>query len=1317
MRPGGNHMRPRALDRALTGLVLVAATLVAGVPMTATVATASGPSLPALTWTGPLRLAGDGNLGQARSVACPSATQCTATDNFGREVTFDPTNPGSPTPFMLDPGQNLVAVRCPSTIACVEISSGGRVAMFNPTAPLAPTVTTVDAGAGVGVDSLACPSVSQCTAVDNQGRVLTFDPSAPGTPALITIDSGKQLNDVSCPTSTQCTAVDNGGRELTFNPASPGTPTPVAVTGATSLGAISCPTATQCTAISSTQAVTFDPTNAGSPTATTIDSGHIMVRLSCPTASRCVAIDNARQEITFDPANLAGATTAVVGTSFSHQSISCPVTNRCTTVDLAGQETTFDPGAPGTPTPVLVDGRTPIKYLACPATTQCTAVDDSRRAFTFNPTAFVLPTPATLEPTSTITGIACPSTTQCTAIDGGSHELTFNPASPGTPTPVSMTGNPLTAVACPSSTVCAAVDNSGDRVFFNPTNPVPQPIVVDCCTNSAGNVLNSVSCPSTTQCTAVDNVGQYVTTHPNDAPGSVFPGSIDAEHVLTAVACPSTSQCTAVEQQGGREVTFASSTPANPVVVSIDGSTLVLSSIACTSTTFCVAVDSLGQALEGDPTTANAWLVKAIPQSYSLQAITCPSAWECVATDAMGNAYLGLKLPVNTAIPTISGTAKEGQLLTETNGTWTNSPTGLAYQWQDCDSGGANCVAIAGATASTYTLQYSDAGHRVRVVETASNDAGSGTPATSDPTATVDPLPPTNLSPPTITGTARQGQLLTEVHGSWTNDPTFYGYQWQRCDVNGGSCASISAPEGTAPTYGLTAQDVNHTIRVGETAGNAGGSTAMLTYSDVTAVVAPPDTTAPSLQLTATPSNPSNSSAAHFTFSGSDADSPPVTFSCQLDAAAAAPCTSPYDVSGLSQGTHTVTVTAMDASSNNAHSTYQWLVDTTNPTVQLTTTPSAKSNSSSAAFAFSGSDALTPPVTFTCRLDVGPAAPCTSPASVSGLSEGTHTFTVTAADGAGNSAPTSYQWLVDTTPPTVQLTATPAAKSNSSTAQFTFTGSDTGSPPLSFTCQLDAGAAAPCTSPYDVIGLAEGTHTFAVTATDGAGNSAATSYQWLVDTTAPTVTLKTPTAPFVLTSATLLTWAGSDVGAGVADYQVRYQRAVWNGRMGAWTYPAGWQALTGTSLSAPMPVGYTYCFAVRAVDNAGGASAWSASRCTARPLDDRALLASKGWTRAKAASAYRGTFTQTSTHNATLMVKGVRLDRVGVIVTTCSTCGTVGVYVGTTLVGKINLHSTKTVHKALRMLPAFALKLGNVTLKVLTTGKSVQIDGLAVSEK
>jgi hypothetical protein len=94
-------------------------------------------------------------------------------------------------------------------------------------------------------------------------------------------------------------------------------------------------------------------------------------------------------------------------------------------------------------------------------------------------------------------------------------------------------------------------------------------------------------------------------------------------------------------------------------------------------------------------------------------------------------------VPANTALPTIPGTAQSGQTLSATNGTWTEGPTGFAYQWQRCDKTGANCSAISGATAQTYAAGLSDVGSTLRVAVTASNSVGPSAPASSAQTAVV----------------------------------------------------------------------------------------------------------------------------------------------------------------------------------------------------------------------------------------------------------------------------------------------------------------------------------------------------------------------------------------------------------------------------------------------------------------------------------------------------------------------------------------------------------------------------------------------------
>jgi len=175
-------------------------------------------------------------------------------------------------------------------------------------------------------------------------------------------------------------------------------------------------------------------------------------------------------------------------------------------------------------------------------------------------------------------------------------------------------------------------------------------------------------------------------------------------------------------------------------------------------------------------------------------------------------------------------------MLTETHGSWSNQPASYAYQWEDCDSAGANCVPIVGATHQTYTPTASDVGATIVVLETATNAGGTSQPASSLPTAVVLPLPPVDSTPPGISGDATEGQTLTESHGLWSNTPTAYTYQWVDCDPTGANCTAITAA--THQTYVLSSTDVGHTIRVLETASNGGGAGAQASSTQTAAVQA-----------------------------------------------------------------------------------------------------------------------------------------------------------------------------------------------------------------------------------------------------------------------------------------------------------------------------------------------------------------------------------------------------------------------------------------------------------------------------------------------
>ena len=110
--------------------------------------------------------------------------------------------------------------------------------------------------------------------------------------------------------------------------------------------------------------------------------------------------------------------------------------------------------------------------------------------------------------------------------------------------------------------------------------------------------------------------------------------------------------------------------------------------------------------------------------------------------------------PVNEKVlPTIKGTARDGETLTAGTGTWKGTPTiTYTYQWQRCNSSGEACDNITGATASTYKLTPTEVGDTLRVTVTAKNEGGEA-PATSASWRRSRPSGQRN--PPTISGTPR----------------------------------------------------------------------------------------------------------------------------------------------------------------------------------------------------------------------------------------------------------------------------------------------------------------------------------------------------------------------------------------------------------------------------------------------------------------------------------------------------------------------------------------------------------------------------------
>ncbi len=176
--------------------------------------------------------------------------------------------------------------------------------------------------------------------------------------------------------------------------------------------------------------------------------------------------------------------------------------------------------------------------------------------------------------------------------------------------------------------------------------------------------------------------------------------------------------------------------------------------------------------------------------------------------------------PENSSSPTISGSAVVGMQLTADPGQWDGNPTSFTYQWFSCDINFDDCPDISGATDQTYVVQAAEVGRLVGVEVVATNQNGDSFPADSD---VIGPVtgPPANLTPPAITGTAREGDTLTVGQGTWSGNPTDFAFQWYSCDDALDSCTAI--PTATGSSYQVGSGALGRRLVAGVVARNSSG--------------------------------------------------------------------------------------------------------------------------------------------------------------------------------------------------------------------------------------------------------------------------------------------------------------------------------------------------------------------------------------------------------------------------------------------------------------------------------------------------------------
>ncbi len=548
-------------------------------------------------------------------------------------------------------------------------------------------------------------------------------------------------------------------------------------------------------------------------------------------------------------------------------------------------------------------------------------------------------------------------------------------------------------------------------------------------------------------------------------------------------------------------------TDTTPPIVTINSGPAALTSETTASFTF--AANEVGAtfacALNGA-----AFAPCTSPVGYSGLAVSS-HIFQVHASDTTGNTSAPVSYnwtvgtPPDTTAPVVTISAGPSPITVDTSASFSftaDERAPSAPPTFECSLDGA---ALASCT-SPVTINNLTLGAHSFAVQATDSAGNIGAPATHTWTVTEPPdttQPDTMLTDMPANPSASAAASFSFTGSDNRSDATTLTFE---CALDGGTAVICTSPMAYG---GLSDGAHTFTVVAVDEAGNRDAEPASHTW---TVALPPAPPTPPETVIDSGPTASTTAMSATFSFSANEAG---VTFECSWDNGGFTPCTTPATQSGLALGEHSFSVRAVSSAngSDPSPASHIWMIveppDTTAPETTVTSQPAQPTSEMAASFSFSASDNMTPPgeLTFECRLDTGVFAACTSPASYNNLSVGSHTFTVRAADAAGNvdATPATITWTIsappDTTAPQTTITAGPAANTAELGAAFSFTADETGA---TFQCALDGAAFAACTSPKSYSGLSVGSHTFQVRATDTAGNVDQTPASQTWSITAPT---------------------------------------------------------------------------------------------------------------------------------------------------------------------------------------------------------------------
>ncbi len=295
-----------------------------------------------------------------------------------------------------------------------------------------------------------------------------------------------------------------------------------------------------------------------------------------------------------------------------------------------------------------------------------------------------------------------------------------------------------------------------------------------------------------------------------------------------------------------------------------------------------------------------------------------------------------------------------------------------------------------------------------------------------------------------------------------------------------------------------------------------------------------------------------------------------------------------YNVTGTSytlnlteEGEYSWVIAARDGANKYSSWVYgnDFTVDLTAPVLTLKSATRSKLGTGSTRVSFSWSANETSTYTLTLNGKTYNVGSATSYALT--LGDGAYSYSVTAMDASGNSSVVQGTgFTLDTTAPTLTMSAPTQQKvsSGKSSVSFSWQSNET----ASYVLKVDS-TSYTLSGTSTTLSLADGLHSYTLTATDASGNSSTKSGSFRTDTTAPTLPASPGAQMDAAAGQVLLSWAAStDVSSVSYDLAYKAEGA------SSYTYSYG---LSGTSTSLSLAEG-SYTWGVRAKDSLGNTTSW-----------------------------------------------------------------------------------------------------------------------------